>query len=442
MSLAGTVAHTMTTNTKAVAITVTAAVEQMDVFGTVLAAASVVNAATVLEQEGSAQFRVGFVDAVGQTYYSPTSWKAALSSEDVDDAALATEQDKGAINLEMALESIPGNKVRDVSVRGEYTSATEPTVPAGAQGSANVIEKRYIVTFNPDTANSANVGLQNTLVCDSGYGCSSPGCQPIVKMPFLYRYARSSTIAALDVAPGAAATFEFYTGHAASSPNVGNSDAQFIAKAFLRLHAESMPILPVGMSPAASGYDVRVVVAVKGGATGAPQGYYTKAVYSNNVITADKTEFDPSGASSGVFSVAKAANFWGTLRGFTYRGLIPTKEADETYPKASVPDAPGVTISFPSRDMGVADGSYRFYEILIKLPTCKVTRFLRAADSGATPPIVEDFAGINDVAIKAVDQYLENVECSNRGQCNRGSGMCECYEGYYGLACHQQTVLV
>ena len=31
------------------------------------------------------------------------------------------------------------------------------------------------------------------------------------------------------------------------------------------------------------------------------------------------------------------------------------------------------------------------------------------------------------------------AECSNRGNCNRRTGLCECYDGYDGLACQRQA---
>lgn len=37
-------------------------------------------------------------------------------------------------------------------------------------------------------------------------------------------------------------------------------------------------------------------------------------------------------------------------------------------------------------------------------------------------------------------EYEEHVECSNRGSCDTGTGLCECYDGFTGEACASQTV--
>lgn len=54
-----------------------------------------------------------------------------------------------------------------------------------------------------------------------------------------------------------------------------------------------------------------------------------------------------------------------------------------------------------------------------------------------TPNVVNGVAG---TGFDNVD--IENIECSGRGECDRGTGTCECYEGYTGNACEGQTTVV
>lgn len=386
--------------------------ESMDVFGTL----GSTGFADIQQSDDGAQLRIGARDAWGQVYYAPTSAKAVLSRT-VDGV------DAGSDSIEVALESIAGNKVRNVRVTSEFVGAI-----------GRVLQKRYLVTFVPNEQNSANFGIQQTLVCDSGYGCTTPGCAPIVKMPFLYRYASTpeqSSIDTLPVTSTVPTAFSFFAGSAS------NTQASFEAKNFIRLHADSQPQLPPGVevdngvsSSSPDRYDIRVVIAVQhlpyvdDGMTSADV-YWTKVVFGNTNITTDTFEYKNNVA--GVFNATKASNFVGTLNGFTYRGLIPSGK------KATIPDAPGVILEFPDTSLVQEPENYRFFEILIKLPSCQVTPYIAG---------VSTFLGVGDSAIVPVDNSVENIECSNRGQCNRESGLCECFDGYYGVACHRQTVLV
>jgi hypothetical protein len=42
----------------------------------------------------------------------------------------------------------------------------------------------------------------------------------------------------------------------------------------------------------------------------------------------------------------------------------------------------------------------------------------------------------------SVEEYREQAECSNRGSCDRDTGICTCYSGYFGLACDQVTTYI
>jgi hypothetical protein len=393
--------------------------EGMELFG----ADAVTSFDAVRESTSSGQMLVGATDAFNQRFYAPTAAKAMFSA--------SSAADVGAASLKAALEGIRNYRIDKVTVAAVTTgpascsgdSSDAAVCPYGAD-SIFVAEKRYLVTFVPNALDSANFGTQKPLLCDSGYACTVAGCAPMVQMPFLYRYA-SSFVGTGGTAFSAVqgSTFSFFTGDA-------NTDAAFTAVNFLRLHPLSAPQMPLGMSVDAgitgantARYDVRVVVAVQDPDDGVDDSavdvYWTKVIFGHTSISTDSYEY-AAGTSTGVWSATKSSNFVPTLLGFTYRGFIPS---DVTH-GVSVPDAPGVILEFPSTNVVSTNGNFRFFEILVKLPACDVTPLASA----------DDFKDAAGNALTVVDPRIENVECSNRGQCNRKSGLCECFSGFCAFA--------
>ncbi|RYE85335.1 MAG: hypothetical protein EOO65_00610 [Methanosarcinales archaeon] len=352
--------------------------EKMALFGT----SSATNFAAAQGTSAAGQLRVTYTDSLGGQYVAH-----AVSG------VLSSDPTVSRNSLEVALETLPDQKVTDVKVVSSLTgSATTDLI------------RTLTVTFLADATNSNNVGMQPLLQCDSGYSCTEQGCFPMVKMPFLYRYAA--------IAEGNIGS-TFATGNLAFYSGTDNGNANVV-----RLAATSQPQMPAGIAVDTGydnahlyRYDMRIVVAVVGGASAdVADKYYTRVIAGHdNINSASEAMF----GIQGVLPTSVSGSPTRSINTMTYQGPIPNP-----FSEVPVAGAPGVLLQFPSRKW-VADGQVQFSEILIKLPFCSVT-----ADASS------------------VDVNVENVECGSRGQCNRETGACNCFPGYTGVACQMQTVMV
>jgi len=422
-TLGSKVAHDATTTVDG---TYTGAVELMDLFGTKSGAGFNSKRAT------TGQLRLTYVD----------SWAGAFTAHGVGSVLASDATTTARDEIEVALETLPDQKVRDVVISTAMTKAGD----ANNGGLDGILQRRYLVTFTADLTNSNNVGLQNPLQCPSGFSCTEPGCQPMVSMPFLYRYAGTvqdtplgQAIAAADVGSlSSVASYQirFFTGSA-------NTDAGAAAGNFVRLHPDSQPQLPPGLgvddaatAADAQRYDIRILIAVvdpSGSGDNTADVFYTRVIYGNDAINSNKERVGSS--SNGVWGNGKA--FTTTLDGFTFNGPIPVaSDGTSVASKVAVPGAPGVFLAFDStlnRNYVASDNQGRWYEILIKLPACRVTPVTKANQ-------VKAFGASTFIA--PVDVNVENVECSSRGKCNRKTGTCACFSGFAGIACQTQSTLV
>jgi hypothetical protein len=64
------------------------------------------------------------------------------------------------------------------------------------------------------------------------------------------------------------------------------------------------------------------------------------------------------------------------------------------------------------------------------------------ASDGDTTTVTYDIAHCSVAEETAVPSKSEDIECSGRGMCNRVSGECECFDGFYGLTCSKSTILI
>jgi len=422
-TLGSALAHNPTTS---VDTAYTASTEAGDLFGTTSASGFNSIRAT------TGQFRVSYVD----------SWGQVLTGRAVN-GVLASSGTTARDSIEAALETLPANAVNNVVVTTELTSAPV------AGGVANVLERRFLVTFVADYTNSANVGVQKNLLADEGYSCTVAGCTPMISMPFLYRYGAISSevvlgsAAVTTIAGGSNPTIQFFTGsqNLQSVFTPGWTPAAASAS-FLRLNAASQPQLPLGI-PVDRGvsalfpnrWDIRILVAVQDPMDGVDSPvdvYYTRVIFGYNNINSDSERVGFAAGTTGVWGTSGGSvkAFTPTLNGFTFQGPIPS-----VYSSVPVAGAPGVLLQFPGQNMVVTDSYGRWFEILVKLPHTNVTAV-------TTYNQIVNVGGSGNGYASPVDPSVENIECSARGTCNTATGACGCFQGYAGVACQTQTALV
>lgn len=113
------------------------------------------------------------------------------------------------------------------------------------------------------------------------------------------------------------------------------------------------------------------------------------------------------------------------------------QDALEALPNFAIPS---IEVDFTTADFDVTfvDASTTGQQHLLEFS------FSNDCESGQQPKLGPVVAYECDVTrdVTSVDDYKEQLECSNRGTCDRDVGICTCFSGYYGLACDQVTTYI
>lgn len=395
------------------------------------------NSGVLSDTQADEHILLKFVDDYGAEYTA-----AAIGQVFSNSASNATPLQDA---VEKALEGLPNQKVKDVTtaVITPFHRTWAATCPQ--LGPCDVPKVEFTVRFNPDIQTGNLVGKQNLLLCPPLASCNKPGCQPRIAAPYAIRYVglQMDAGAVITTAGGEDMKFSNYNANLYNAFSAGFS---------MKLHPDSDPQLPAGGEPNNLGvplatpvyrFDGRLEVVLVDHPDQAADDtalvYYKVGKMQSGLDTADGTFSGSDYINDDVrFKPSDLMHFKqspgysnGTLPGYELLGRLPVSGFD----KVSIPGAPGVWVSFESANpiataavqlggsASDADGRMMVYEMVWKLPSCDVAEYAGASDW------------------QAVSKYVENIECSGRGQCDYAAGECECYAGYTGQSCSVRTTL-
>lgn len=288
----------------------------------------------------------------------------------------------GASKIEAALEALPNFRIPAVTVAA---AAARTGTDLGGRA-------EYLITFD----GASTSGNQNLLSCDFPLGCTTVGCQPWYEQP---RH---------DVYTGIADTVISLTSDSVFTKY--NND-KFASDANLGLGIDD-----TGNYLRADGTDTGVAVTT----VVAPTGYADAVIFID--VTAGAGEdptIDVTTTSQAADNIAVYISYLDENNVQQNEELIPPQRIPEIVDDEDGTGALhldigyGLALNIVDRDMGVAAGT-----IEIHIPRCTVTEEVTA------------------------HAEREDIECSGRGSCDSSSGVCSCYEGFYGAHCAEQTILV
>lgn len=362
-------------------------------------------------------YALQFKSYAGETFYTATVGK--LFGEYADGAATAslhtaagtvnalgaggaTDSDAAEDALAAALEGVPNFRIRDVTVSSD--SAADADVFPDTTSTATGMTVSYYVTFHHETAEGNNFGQQNLLMCPHSrevgtdmttYGCGAAGCRPKITQPrFVSAMGAAGTGSNFA---DAASTISFSKNSVLTCP-VGAT----CSGATSTQYQGSVSIVTVE-----DGSDFRVW-AKGAGVTTAKLAADTAAAASDDLAGA-------LGVVGSTYTFLGMLKDFPVVSGTTYAVDISSVMADTTVEIDST--------NLGSSGTGTEDVDE--FELAFITVQCEET----------TDATIDGADGFNNIDV-------ENIECSGRGVCDRATGTCGCFEGYTGLACGEQTILI
>lgn len=387
-------------------------------------------AALLQNADGALQFK-SFANEVFYTdsfpvFSASTSASSSGCDEDSGDNGVVDSTPCGdAYLLASSLESLPNFRIRDVDVIKNALATSSDTK----------VSFSYDITFRHENSGNS-YGSQNILACPhtravsssiNTYGCGGAGCQPRILQPRYVSALQVATVAGAITARHAT-TFE-YT-NAATSLTVGTAAGD----SWAGFTSESVLTCPTGKTCAPTTNAMQgaihlqvIEIARNGGSNDA-------LVYARGVGTSDIMSDDSVAVSAGLGGATASTDSDGgsTAAGdYTFLGYLTDFPAYGSNVRVNIssimPDTSIEVLSYANLFGASVLNTDTFAQIILAFTTAQCNT-------------VTDVTGGSSAPFENID--VENIECAGRGECDRSSGLCQCFEGYTGNNCGSQTILV
>jgi hypothetical protein len=302
--------------------------------------------------------------------------------------------------IETAIEMLPEFAVRDVTVvNTERIWAT------------NNVVNRYIITFHHLNEGQNSYGAQNLLHCHLPNVCAGPGCQPRVSQPHaivMFEGAGDETVAMANVDAAA------YGSALTAATGAGGP--------WVKIHTDSVLSCPTGAD--CTEVDEKQPMAgiwIFYDGDSAASRVPTKKVWVKGYGESDSKLPDLTAANNGGISGASWGDDPKTLHSAQSNGFVHVATNPAAGAKIDISDV------VPNTWITVADLS-------------GVSTDMRAVIM--FQPVTCSVSDVTQSGSPMVNPDVENVECSGRGECDRSTGRCECFEGYTSANCGKVTTVV
>ncbi|KAA0152615.1 hypothetical protein FNF29_03842 [Cafeteria roenbergensis] len=315
----------------------------------------------------------------------------------------AADQDTDAAQrIELALESLPNYAIRDVTVQHYSRSA-----------SGIAMTNKFRITFHHLGVGQNSYGAQKLLTCGIPGACAAPGCQPRVRQPYavtIFEGVDGNTAAMSKVDTASLETLE--------------ADSTLSTGTWVKIHSDSVLSCPHAATSCGGGLHEKMYGGMNIVYEDATKEVYIRAFGSGDI----ESPLLNSDAGNGGKVLEIIGGTWPQRPSIARRDVAANK-----YKLAGILSSSNAAKFDISH---IVPNSYLEFEPSIIGGTVDLTAIV------LFQPVQCSVADVTQNGSPMSNPDVESLECSGRGECDRGTGKCECYEGYAGVECGVVSTIV